>query len=486
MRHIQSFCLLVVIAAAGCGEDQNIGPTQDGGTDASNALAHTLYVAHEGSLVSYDIATGEERPGTVTNVTGPVDLQALENGLLLVDLTGRNEILVVDGATMLEEARLPSSQAEAVRPVHGYITPVHGGKRYWVVHNDGSMGMAETNSARFIDITEGSSTYLQPVGEVALGIGHHKAAFSATKERAVISNISDCDNVMTVYDYSDVANIQAVATLTAAAAGWDGSSYARTCDPTYQNGVPPAPHGCTTSPLSGKIYCNLTSSGEMVVVDVDADVPTFQILATEGTGGGYTQMHAQGRYAYTMLEEPRELYDEAGGTVERACRIGGLAVTDTMTDTVVTTLPLFYTGPSCTTQLSGTPAETANPGHTFFSPDGSTLFVTTSGGFGAADARVDQLVIVDTSDPAAPVQEASIQVGVHTGHGAGAISGTGKDLFVVHGVDGTVTHIDVATRAIVKTMAVAETPKAVATFGSTEGPSHQTGPIEGAAGQSGQ
>jgi hypothetical protein len=467
--------LLATFVTAACGDDESehdhdhdAGDEVDGGT---TNLANTLFVAREGSLVSFDIATGEERPGTLTNVTGPVDLQSLANGTLLVNLTGRNEILALDPATMLEEARIPSSAAGGTRPVHSFLSPVREGAQVWLTLNDGD-GTAPSNTATIVDVTPGSDTWLEAVGEFDLGIGHHKASYSNTADRVVISNIGDCDNVMTVYDYSDRSDIQAVETLTAEEAGWDGLSFPRNCDPTYQTGLPPAPHGCATSPLSGKAYCNLTTSGEMVVVDIDADPPTFEILATEGSGGGYTVLHPGGRYAYTMQEGPRE---GDGGV---ACQIGAVSVTDTMTDTVVTTLPVRYTGPDCAEALTGTDEETANPAHAYFSHDGDVAYLALGGGFEDADARVRQLVVLDTSDPAAPVQEASIAVGTHTGHGTAAVDGSGEYLFLVNAVDGTVSQVEIASGTVIATLDVGDDPAVAATFGTAEGPSHQTGPVE--------
>ena len=481
MRYRSLLPTLVALALGGCGTDHepSLDPDIDAGAGAGGSFAHTLFVAREGSLSSYDLTTGQERPGTVTDVAGPVSLQALDDGLLLVNLSGRDEVLVVDGRTMREVARIPSSAMGGVRPVHGYISPADvDGRRYWLALNDGSMNTRATSSARFIDLGEGFSTYLQPAGEVGLGSGHHKASFSASRARVLISNLADCEDVMTVYDYTDPSKIEALATLTAAQAGWDGSSEQRTCDPTYASGMPPAPHGCATSPSAGKAYCNLTSSGEMVVADLDADPPAFQVLATGGTGGGETRMHPHGRYAYTVHQAPREVMDQTSGTLHRACQIGALSVTDTTTDTVVTTMPLGYHGPGCGARLTGTPAETANPGHPYFGPDGSTLYIVTSGGFRVAGARVDRLLVLDTSDPAAPVQQPSLRVGTHTGHGAAALSGHGQYLFVVHAVDGTVSQIDTAGRALLATIPVGDSPRNVATFGQEEGPSHQTGPIE--------
>src|SRR5690606_10049652 len=148
-----------------------------------------------------------------------------------------------------------------------------------------------------------------------------------------------------------------------------------------------------------KAYCNVTATGDVIVVDLDAATPTFTRLATEGTGGGYTLVHPGGRYVYTMQESPRE----GGGGV--ACQVGGVTITDAMVDEVVGFVPLRYRGPDCDEALAGTPAETANVGgHAYWGIAGDVLFVPMSGGFNVADARVDQVLVVDTSDPAAPVQ----------------------------------------------------------------------------------
>src|SRR5687767_10543 len=137
--------IVLLLAVAGCG-DEGPGHGNMGGT-----VAQALFVAHEGFLVSYDIATGRERPGTIPNVTGPVDLQAFDDGHVMVNLTGRNEILIAEAATMLEVARLPSSMRGAARPVHSYISPEIGGRKYWLTLNDGASGQPETNSALLVD-----------------------------------------------------------------------------------------------------------------------------------------------------------------------------------------------------------------------------------------------------------------------------------------------------------------------------------------------
>jgi YVTN family beta-propeller protein len=342
----------------------------------------------------------------------------------------------------------------------------------WLTLND-RMGDKATNSALFVDCKAGSGTHHQVLGEVPLGMGHHKAAFSVSRPRVVITNIADCDNVLSVYDYSDVANVKSVATLSAQAAGWDGSSFAKTCDPSYQKGVPPAPHGCATSVLSKKTYCNLTGSGGIVVADIDAELPTFKVINTTGGGGGYTKASHDGRYIFTLQSEPREGDDRKPGA---ACQVGQLAVIDASTDVLVKEIPLLYKGAGCTESILTTPARTNEPGHLALSADGKSLFVAVGGGFMVADARSNQHLLVDVSDPASPSLKPAIEVGQGTSHRADALSGDGKHLFVTNNVDGTVSQIDVATAKVVRTLKTRDTPLTLATWGAKEGPSAQTGP----------
>jgi DNA-binding beta-propeller fold protein YncE len=94
-----------------------------------------------------------------------------------------------------------------------------------------------------------------------------------------------------------------------------------------------------------------------------------------------------------------------------------------------------------------------------------------------ADARVRQVLVLDLADPANPVQLSSIAVGSSTGHHGDALSGDGRWLFVANNADGSVSQIDVASLAVVRTFETAERPQTLGTFGATAGPSEQTGPI---------
>jgi YVTN family beta-propeller protein len=456
---------LAVMLMPACAEDDlGVG---------GGASSQILFVASEGFLTSYDVETGAERPGTIPNVTGPVDMQAFIDGHVMLNLTGRHEVLVVDGRTMLEKVRIPSSRMGARRPVHSYISPELGDRQVWLTLNDG-MGEKTTNSALFVDCKAGSGTHHQVLGEVALGVGHHKATFSITRPRVLITNIADCDNVLSVYDYTDVANVKTVGTLTAEAAGWDGSSFGRTCDPSYKMGVPPAPHGCATSVLSKKAYCNLTGSGDIVVADIDAEIPTFKSIKTNGSGGGYTKASHDGRYVFTLQSEPREGDDKKPGA---ACQVGQLAVIDASTDALVKEVPLLYKGAGCTESIVATAAKTNEPGHLALSADGRSLFVAVGGGFMVADARSNQQLVLDVSDPTNPVLKPAIEVGQGTSHRADALTGDGKYLFVTNNVDGTVSQIEVASAKVIRTLKTRDTPLTLATWGAKEGPSAQTGPV---------
>jgi hypothetical protein len=426
--------------------------------DGTGPLKHTLFVAHGGgNLVSYDIATGQPRPGEIPGMAGPSDMQILENGILMVNLTDSNMILVVEAKTMLEKDRIPSSGIGATRPVHSFITNEFNGKKYWVSMNDGA-GTTATNSARFVQIKPGHPDYLKAVGEIPLGVGHHKAAWSTTRERAVISNIGDTNRILAVIDYSDIGSIKEVATLDWKAAGMDFGKSA-------------SPHGCGISKVSGKGYCGITGPGLIAAVDMDAATPSFKMIKTQGTGGGYTAPHTGGRYIYSMQTTPRE------GNRGARCQVGQVAVIDAQTDSLVKELPIFLSGPTCADSISTTDQKTAGPGHILFTKDGKKAYIGMASGFGDPAGRSRVQLVLDVADPADPKQLASVAIGASVSHHADILTGDGKDVFVANNQDATVTHIDAAGGSVVRTITTRTNPKARASFGEAEGPSLQAGPV---------
>jgi DNA-binding beta-propeller fold protein YncE len=447
----------VATSLAACGGESKPDPTP-----APEPLKPTLFAASEGSLAAIELESGEQRSGEVPDLSGPVDLQVMEDATLLVNLSSRNEVLAVDGRTLRERTRFPSSSMGGERPMHSYVSPARNGKRYWLTLNDGVGNKPESSTALFVDATQDSPTYLEPVGEVRLGIGHHKASFSNTRERVVISNIADCENVLSVYDYSDVKNIQKVLTFSAGSLGL-----------TCSLSAPLLPHGCATSKVSGHAYCNLTGSGTIVSVDLDATPPTAKVIPTGGRGGGYTQAHVDGRYLYSVQASPREGSATSPGA---ECQVGQLAVVDASTDSVVREVPLRYRGPDCVAKLSGTDEAKAEVSHLVMGQDGKTLYVTL-GAFGDADAHVRQELVVDLSQPGAPAQRASIAVGPSNGNHADALSPDGRFLFVANTTDSNLSQIDTGNNTVVHTFSFFTAPRTMSLFSSESGPSEHVGPI---------
>lgn len=468
------------LAAIGCGaddgDDVDAGGITDGGGSGGGggaggtaAVPHTLFVAHQGALVGYDVASGAARAGTIMNVMSPVDLQVLADGHVLVNLTDRNEVLVVDGKTMGEKARISSSTKGATRPVHLYVTPLIAGKQYAMSLNDGAPEMLATNSATFMDVVPTSPTYLKAVGEVPVGLGHHKAAFSPNKPIVSISHINDCATPIHVYDYSNPAGTKTVKAITLAELA--GGRPNRTCDTMAR----PSPHGAATATATGKSCHNLSGWGDIVCIDQEKSPPTVKVLETSGTGGGYTYADRGGRYLHSLQRTPRE-----GDTVRPGvdCQIGQLVTIDTMTDTISAETPVLYKGVGCTEKIAGQKWASASPGNIKISKDGKLLFVTISAspamGAAADSAGSDQYGVFDLTNPATPVQKASIEIGF--GAHNHALSGDGKWLFVTNTVDATVSVVDVATLTEAKTIKVNADPRQLGSYGTVEGNSSQVGP----------
>jgi YVTN family beta-propeller protein len=451
-------------ADAGPGADTAPAGDGDGGDasagDGAAAVPHTLFVTAGESLVAVDVASGNPRSGSaIGNVRGAIDMQVTDDGFLFVNLTQNNEVLVVNARTFTEVARVPSSARGATRPVHGFITPRLAGKQYWVASNDGE-GTAATSSLTFIDLNPGAG-FARPVGELPLGAGHHKVAFSPGKARVSVSNIADCDNVLQVIDYSDAGTPRLVEQWSAAEL-----DPARACTPAM--GV--APHGASSA-HNGHGFHNLTGWGAIASVDQDADAPTVKLLATKGTGAGDTRTSEDGLYIYSLQRTPRE---GAGGA---ACQIGQLAVVDAHGDSLTSEIPILLTPTAC--NALPTPSAAASPDHTKLSQDGHTLFVTTQAAAAAAGmpaTYADQLVVFDLTAGGTPVQKPSIAVGKHTGDRAMAITGDGRWLYVVNSSDKTVSQVNTATLSVTRTITLPDVPGQVASWGTAEGPSAQTGP----------
>lgn len=464
---LRPLTLLLALVLPGCKDKGDADDT------ATATLAHTLFVGLDGYVVSYEIGSWERNSGAISDADTPTDLYALDDGHLLLHLTGRNEVAALDGRTMTEVSRWASSSMGATRPIHAYISPALDGEQYWFAQNDGD-GTSATSSVQIIDLMPSSSTYLQPVGEVGLGAGHHTAGFSPDSQRGIFGALSDCDAPLTVVDFSDATSPVAAHVITAEDLGFDGSSFSTTCDPTYAAGLPVSPNGCATSTVSGETYCNISTPGEIIALDLDAP-ESWTTIPTSGSDGGYTEVSPDGRTIYSVQGIPREGDANNPGA---NCQVGQLVTIDVSTDAVVSEVPMLLDGPDCTRALAGTDEETDEPNKIVINHEGSRLFVTLAGGFGDTNARVRRLPVFDLSDPRAPVQLASVTTGDSSGFLGSTLSGDGALYFVTDNIDNTITVIDAETLTVTETLAVDGTPKTVASYGDTEGPSHQHGPLE--------
>jgi hypothetical protein len=444
------------------------------------AAAQTvLLVAGRDAVAVHDLATGAERARFATP-GGTTDVQATRAGIGLVNHTGGNAVLVIDLARAAELARIPSSTMGGTRPVHAYLTPEIDGRKFFAALNDGveantRPGDRPTDSTlTFINVVPGTPGYLEPAGEVRLGRGHHKAGFSNTRARVAVSNISDCTDVITVYDYSNPREMVPLKTFSAADFGPDGSTQARTCDAAGRQGVALAPHGTGTSAATGEVFHFMTGTGQIAIIDIDAETPTLRVVQTSGVGGNAVKDFPGGAFMVAAQRTPREVGLRGGG---QACQVGQVAVLDARARTVAAQVPILYDGPDCARSLAGSPEAYASPTYPITSADGRLLFVQLGTIAAPSGQRAESRMtaVFDITNPRRPVQLPSIAVGRGSGARENALSGDGSLLLTTDLLDDTVSVIGVAERRVVARFATVPAPSRVATFGP-EGPSKPVGP----------
>ncbi len=134
-------------------------------------------VSGRDQLALHDLATGAElarfdAPG------GSSDLLALGSGIALSNHTAGNAVVLIDLKRPSEIGRLPSSSLGGVRPVHMYLSPPIEERQYVVVLNDGNDRATpkgerpKDSTLLLIDAVQSSPTFLKPMGEIRLGVGH--------------------------------------------------------------------------------------------------------------------------------------------------------------------------------------------------------------------------------------------------------------------------------------------------------------------------
>ena len=444
------------------------------------AMAQTVaVVAGRDAVAVHDLASGAERARFATP-GGTSDIQATPAGVAIVNHTAANQLVLIDAANAREIARLPSSSMGGTRPVHAYLTPVLDGAQYFVALNDGVAASTPPGSRPadstmlLVNIVPGTPGYLQPAGEVRLGIGHHKAGFSIRRPRVAVSNIADCADVITVYDFTNPREMVAVKTFTAADFGLDGQGVMRSCDAAGRQGVALSPHGTGTSAATGEVYHFMTGTGQIAIIDIDAEIPTLKVLQTSGVGGNAVKDIPGGAFMVAAQRTPRELGLRGGGQV---CQVGQIAMLDAAARSVAAQVPILHDGPDCTRSLAGTPAAYTMPAYPITAADGKTLFIQlgTIAPPSGQTAESTMTAVFDISNPRRPVQLPSIPVGRGSGARENALSGDGRLLLTPDTLDNSVSVIGVAERRVVGRFATVAAPGRLVTFGP-EGPSKPVGP----------
>jgi YVTN family beta-propeller protein len=313
------------------------------------------------------------------------------------------------------------------------------------------------------------------VGEVRLGIGHHKAGFSMKRPRLAVSNISDCSDLVSVYDYANPSDIKLVKSFSAADLGYDGSTPLKTCDETGKAGVMLSPHGTGTSAATGRVYHFLTGTGQIAAFDIDADVPTVKLIPTAGSGGASVKDLPGGRFMVVPQRGPREVHQRADGSL---CQVGQLAVIDAVAEKVAAQLPVFYGEPTCRTSIAGKPHERAALQYAMPASDGKTVFVEIGTLYGPPNVVAESrfVAVFDLSDPYRPVQLPSIPVGAGNDTRGHALTGDGTLLLVANSLENSVSVIDIASRQVVRTIPTVTKPFRIVTFSEGIGPSKPAGP----------
>jgi YVTN family beta-propeller protein len=437
-------------------------------------------ISGQDQLALHDLATGKEF-ARFEAAGGSRDVLALESGMLLANHTAGNSVLQINLKRRAEIHRLPSSSLGGTRPVHMYLTPAIQGNQYAVILNDGvarntKKGERPADSTLLlIDVVEGSPNFLKPAGETRLGIGHHKVGLSMTRPRLAVSNIADCSDVISVYDYGKSPEIKLVKTFSANDLGYDGSTFQKTCDETGKSGVMLTPHGTGTSAASNRVYHFLTGTGEVAIFDIDAELPTVKLVKTSGAGGASIKDLPGGRFMVVPQYAPREVHQRAGGAV---CQVGQLVVIDAIAEKVASQVPVYYGEPTCRTPLAGKPQEWATLQYAMPAPDGKTLFIQIGTLYSPPNTEVESrfTAVFDMSDPYRPVQLSSVAVGAGEDTRDHALTGDGKLLVVPNRLDKSVSVIDVGSRQVVRTISTVDKPHRVATFGEGIGPSKPVGP----------
>jgi hypothetical protein len=117
----------------------------------------------------------------------------------------------------------------------------------WRCCHDGRAAHHFAERAKSVEAANRTRIITFALSHRSSGHHHHKVGFAMKRPRLAVSNISDCSDVVSVYDYQNASDIELVKTFSAADLGYDGSTPLKTCDETGKVGLMLSPHGTGTS-----------------------------------------------------------------------------------------------------------------------------------------------------------------------------------------------------------------------------------------------
>lgn len=401
---------------------------------AFSASAQVVWTSSAEDLVAaFDLKTGNELaefevPGRLS------DLTVLPNQHVVLNHRAKNELVLFDARTYKEVARLASSRSGGVNPHHGYLVKTAKHTLYAVAH-DGENRDKDSTVAFFEVLPQAPG--LAFAGEVRVGAGHHKLAHFPGQDWVSVSNINDCEQVLSVLDVSQPAQPRVVHAIGATQLGYSGESPEKRCDAAGKQGRALRPHGAAASQRFH--VHNFNGTGQMAVIKSDG---TVRVLDTQGSGGASGVALPDGSVVMTQFA-PRE------GGAGASCQVGQLAWVSASGDQLQQ-IPVRMQ-PNCTQGSKG-----ARLGYASLGPDRKTLMLplSTMGN----DAEAAKLLVRVRLEEGKAVQLPSVAIGEQFGHRDHGWLPDGSLFVFPNGKSNTVSVVDGKTGAVTATVAVQPNP----------------------------
>jgi len=401
---------------------------------AFSASAQTVWSSSPEDLVAaFDLKTGKEL--AEFEVRGRLsDLTVLPNQHVVLNHRAKSELVLFDARTRKEVTRLPSSRMGGVNPHHGYLLKTAKHTLYAVAH-DGENRDKDSTVAFFEVLPQ--SPGLAFVGEVRVGAGHHKLAHFPGQDWVSVSNINDCDQVLSVLDVSQPEQPRVTHVIGATQLGYTGDGSEKRCDATGKQGRALRPHGAAASQRFH--VHNFNGTGQMAVIKSDG---TVRVLDTQGSGGASGVALPDGSVVMTQFA-PRE------GGAGAACQVGQLAWVSATGDQLQQ-IPVRMQ-PDCAQGSKG-----ARLGYASLAPDQKTLLLplSTMGN----DAEPAKFVARMRLEDGKAVQLSSVAIGEQVGHRDHGWLPDGSLFVFPNGKGNTVSVVDPTTGEVTVTIPVQPNP----------------------------